>query len=234
MTPVVQAVTNFLSLGTIASDLLVLCLFVILLTPLDVTGWGKKVIKFFGNYAILLSFLVALGSVVGSLFYSEYAHFAPCELCWIQRGLLYTQAVILFLALFARKEENVRKFHAWTQKACLDPLGDRISDRGLPYVPPTRRRRDRPLLRGRPKLFIRLFPPVRLCDHPHDVTHRVRAHTGIHASAKTHHCRLIGAAHGYTNSISTISDFVPSRKGGPQVPTPLEVNTCMASSRFRP
>jgi disulfide bond formation protein DsbB len=119
MTPVVQAVTNFLSLGTIASDLLVLCLFVILLTPLDVTGWGKKVIKFFGNYAILLSFLVALGSVVGSLFYSEYAHFAPCELCWIQRGLLYTQAVILFLALFARKEENVRKFHAWTQKACL-------------------------------------------------------------------------------------------------------------------
>jgi hypothetical protein len=25
----------------------------------------------------------------------------------------------LFLALFARKEEHVRKFHAWTQKACL-------------------------------------------------------------------------------------------------------------------
>jgi len=119
MTPLVQAVTNFLSLGTVASDIFILFLFAIILTPLDQTGWGKKITKFLGDHAILLSFLVAAGSVVGSLFYSEYAHFAPCELCWIQRGLLYTEAVILFLALFARKEEHVRKFHAWTQKACL-------------------------------------------------------------------------------------------------------------------
>lgn len=119
MTPLVQAVTNLLSLGTIASDVFVLLLFVVILTPLDGTHWGKKVVSFFGDHAILFSFLVTAGSVVGSLFYSEFAHFAPCELCWIQRGLLYTEAVILFMAMFARKEEHVRKFGDWTRKACL-------------------------------------------------------------------------------------------------------------------
>ncbi|HUC31659.1 MAG TPA: disulfide bond formation protein B [Candidatus Paceibacterota bacterium] len=119
MTLLVQAVTNILSLGTVASDVLVLFLFAIILTPLGEKGWGKKVTTFFGDHAILFSFLVALGSVVGSLFYSEFAHFAPCELCWIQRGFLYTEAVILFVAMFARKEEHVRRFGDWTRKACL-------------------------------------------------------------------------------------------------------------------
>jgi disulfide bond formation protein DsbB len=119
MTPVVQFVTNILSLGTIASDIVVVFLFVVILTPLSEHGWGKKVDGFFGKHAMLLSFLVTLGGVAGSLFYSEYAHFAPCELCWIQRGLLYTQCVILFLVLFAREEERVRKFQNMAQRVCL-------------------------------------------------------------------------------------------------------------------
>jgi disulfide bond formation protein DsbB len=119
MTPAVQFVTNILSLGTIASDIVIVFLFAIILTPLSEHGWGKKIDDFVGKRAMLLSFLVTLGAVAGSLFYSEYAHFAPCELCWIQRGLLYTQCVILFLALFAQKEERVRKFQNLTQKACL-------------------------------------------------------------------------------------------------------------------
>ena len=119
MTPLVQFVTNLLSLGTIASDIVIVFLFAIILTPLSEHGWGKKIDTFIGKRAMLLSFLVTLGAVAGSLFYSEYAHFAPCELCWIQRGLLYTQCVILFLALFARKEEHVRRFQNLTQKACL-------------------------------------------------------------------------------------------------------------------
>jgi disulfide bond formation protein DsbB len=119
MTPLVQTVTNILSLGTVASDVLVVFLLVIILTPLSEKGWGKKVGDFFGEHAVLFSFLVAGGSVVGSLFYSEFAHFAPCELCWIQRGFLYTEAILLFVALAARKEERVRKFGEWVRKACL-------------------------------------------------------------------------------------------------------------------
>jgi disulfide bond formation protein DsbB len=119
MSPLVQFVTDISSFGTVVADVFVLALFLVILTPLDETRWGQKVTAFFGKHAILFSFLVAAASVVGSLFYSEFAHFAPCELCWIQRGLLYTEAVILFVAMFARKEEHVRKFGNWTQKACL-------------------------------------------------------------------------------------------------------------------
>jgi disulfide bond formation protein DsbB len=119
MTPVVAFVTNILSFGTIVGDIAFIFLFALILTPLGERGWGKKVTDFVGKRAMLLSFLLTLGAVAGSLFYSEYAHFAPCELCWIQRGLLYTQCVILFLALFARSAERVRKFQNFTQKACL-------------------------------------------------------------------------------------------------------------------
>jgi disulfide bond formation protein DsbB len=119
MTPVVQAVTNVLSFGTVVTDVVIVFLLAILLTPLSEKGWGKKMADFFGGRTIIFSFLIAAGGVAGSLFYSEYAHFAPCELCWIQRGLLYTQAVILFLALFARKEEHVRRFGELTRKVCL-------------------------------------------------------------------------------------------------------------------
>jgi disulfide bond formation protein DsbB len=119
MTPLVQTVTNVLSFGTVIFDVLIVFLLIIILTPLGEKGWGKKVGDFFGNNAILFAFLITAGSVAGSLFYSEFAHFAPCELCWIQRGFLYTEAVILFLAIFARKEEHVRKFGELIRRTCL-------------------------------------------------------------------------------------------------------------------
>jgi hypothetical protein len=39
---------------------------------------------------------------------------------------------------------------------------------------------------------------------------------------------------GYTNSSITISGFDPRRRGGPQVPAPLEVKTCIFPMRLRP
>ena len=110
MTPIVQNVTDLLSFATVLADIFVIFLFVLLTTSLRDRGWGKRLSAFFGRYAVPLSFLVAAGGVVGSLFYSEFAQFRPCILCWIQRGLLYTDAVIFFVALFARKEEHVRKY----------------------------------------------------------------------------------------------------------------------------
>jgi disulfide bond formation protein DsbB len=117
MTPFVQSVTDLLSMATVASDVVIVLLLIIILTPLSERGFGKKIAHFFGKNAILLSFLIALGSVVGSLFYSEYAHFAPCELCWIQRVFLYSQAIILCISLFAKKFRN------FTYKACLGLSG---------------------------------------------------------------------------------------------------------------
>lgn len=56
---------------------------------------------------ILLSFLVALSGLILSLFYSEFAGYTPCVLCWYQRIALYPQVLILGLALW-RKETAVR------------------------------------------------------------------------------------------------------------------------------
>ena len=109
MTPLIQNVTNVLSLVVIASDALIAFLLILLATPLKHSRRGKAVLTFFGSNAVFFALIVALGSVAGSLFYSEIAHFAPCLLCWWQRVLLYPQAGILLVALLAR-DERVRKY----------------------------------------------------------------------------------------------------------------------------
>jgi disulfide bond formation protein DsbB len=119
MTPLVQNVTDLLSYGTVLSDLFIVFLFIVLVTPLKKHGWGKRVRDFFGEYAILFSFLVGLASVVGSLFYSQVANFAPCFLCWIQRAFLYTETVIFFFAIIARNAERVRKYDHVVRKAAI-------------------------------------------------------------------------------------------------------------------
>lgn len=122
MTPTVQYVTDILSFGTVVCDILIVFLLIVILTPLSEKGWGRKVATFFGDHAILFSFLISAGSVVASLFYSEFAHFAPCELCWIERGLIYPQALILAIAMIIRKVGNrvsAAKAGEFARKACL-------------------------------------------------------------------------------------------------------------------
>ena len=119
MTPIVQSATDLLSFGAVLADVLAVFLFILLTTPLRDHGWGKKVGVFFGKYAVLFSFLIAVGGVVGSLFYSEFAHFRPCILCWIERGFLYTDAVIFIVAMIARKEEHVRQYGNFVRNCAL-------------------------------------------------------------------------------------------------------------------
>lgn len=52
---------------------------------------------------ITLSYVVALVSMLGSLYMSEVKHFIPCMLCWVQRGFMYPQVLILLLALFVKE-----------------------------------------------------------------------------------------------------------------------------------
>jgi len=107
MTPLVQAVTNVASFGTVVLDVFAVALLIILITPLKRRGNGKKIADFIGERALLLSFIVLLGAVLGSLFYSEIAGFEPCLLCWWQRIFLYPQVILLFIA-FLKKDENMR------------------------------------------------------------------------------------------------------------------------------
>ncbi len=49
-----------------------------------------------------LAWLVALVTTLGSLYYSEVAHFTPCKLCWYQRIAMYPLVIVLLVAALRR------------------------------------------------------------------------------------------------------------------------------------
>jgi len=64
-----------------------------------------------------LAFAVAATALLGSLYYSEVAHFVPCEMCWLQRIAMYPLAVILLVAAITRDER------AWRYAVPLAAIG---------------------------------------------------------------------------------------------------------------
>jgi disulfide bond formation protein DsbB len=63
---------------------------------------GMAVLAAVGPSARLLAWFVATVATLGSLYYSEIAHFVPCRLCWYQRICMYPLAVILLVGLLLR------------------------------------------------------------------------------------------------------------------------------------
>lgn len=55
-----------------------------------------------GPVALLLAAAVAVVATAGSLYYSQVAHFTPCELCWFQRICMYPLALLLAIAALRR------------------------------------------------------------------------------------------------------------------------------------
>jgi disulfide bond formation protein DsbB len=62
-----------------------------------------------GSSALLAAFVVATLATVGSLYFSEVAHFEPCRLCWYQRIAMYPLVVILGIAA-VRRDPGVRRY----------------------------------------------------------------------------------------------------------------------------
>ena len=58
-------------------------------TEIKTTGW----------WLIFISWLIAMLSTLGSLFFSEIMALIPCELCWYQRIFMFPLAIILLLGL---------------------------------------------------------------------------------------------------------------------------------------
>jgi len=70
--------------------------------------------------ALWLAFAVAAVATLGSLYYSEVAHFVPCRLCWYQRIAMYPLVPMLGLAA-ARGDLSVRR-HAQVLVAVGVPI----------------------------------------------------------------------------------------------------------------
>ena len=62
-----------------------------------------------GSSALVAAFVVATLATIGSLYFSEVAHFEPCRLCWYQRIAMYPLVVILGIAALGR-DPGVRRY----------------------------------------------------------------------------------------------------------------------------
>jgi len=51
---------------------------------------------------LLFAWAVALISVVGSLYFSNVRHFAPCVLCWYQRIAMYPLVLVILVGIVKR------------------------------------------------------------------------------------------------------------------------------------
>jgi disulfide bond formation protein DsbB len=61
------------------------------------------------GYELWGAFVVASIATGGSLFFSQIAHFPPCEFCWFQRVLMYPLS-ILALLLAARGDNRAARY----------------------------------------------------------------------------------------------------------------------------
>lgn len=52
--------------------------------------------------ALYIAFLQAWVATIGSLYFSEFRHLEPCQLCWYQRIFMYPIAIILIVAILRK------------------------------------------------------------------------------------------------------------------------------------
>lgn len=100
--------TKVLSIFTVIGDvfLVVIALIFILKWVFNEKDIYGAVAKFFFKHGLWLSFLLAVATTLGSLYYSEIANFEPCKLCWLSRIFMFPQVVLLGIAL-ARNDRGI-------------------------------------------------------------------------------------------------------------------------------
>ncbi len=108
----VDTVTSILTILTIlcwvfiASTALIYILSIFSRTAKDYLHLYRDLID---PFALPLAFLIALVALLGSLYFSEYANYAPCEYCWYQRIGIYPLSLILLVAIITR-DRTVKKY----------------------------------------------------------------------------------------------------------------------------
>ncbi|MCX6721620.1 MAG: disulfide bond formation protein B [Candidatus Staskawiczbacteria bacterium] len=97
-----EIINKVLATGAIISQIFIVLALIYILLPYK----QQKISEFFSGNGIKLAFVCACLATAGSLFYSNYAGFEPCPLCWFQRIFMYPQVILLGLALF-KKDKNI-------------------------------------------------------------------------------------------------------------------------------
>lgn len=89
-----------LSIGAVLADVFIIYATFLFVTKEELPSFLHDI---FRNYWLLISFLIALGASLFSLYYSEIAKFEPCTLCWYQRILMFPLVFLFGLALKRRE-----------------------------------------------------------------------------------------------------------------------------------
>ncbi len=63
----------------------------------------RALIQVVRTNAMRFTLLLSGASMMGSLYFSEVAHYAPCKLCWYQRVCMYSIAIISLVAVVRRE-----------------------------------------------------------------------------------------------------------------------------------
>jgi len=122
--PSVRAATNFFLVLTLVADAVVVAAVVLGLAALvskRARAGAVDVARFIGPQAILVAWIVAIVTTLGSLYYSEHAGYLPCELCWFQRILMYPLVIVLGVG-WLRRDRKV-----WMTAAPFVVLGAPLS-----------------------------------------------------------------------------------------------------------
>ncbi len=106
LTPFALGITYILSVGIAALNIFVVVSFVFFIAHFFTKDTQPT---FFASKAYPLAFLVALGALLSSLYYSNVVGLIPCELCWYQRLFFYPQVIVLCIALL-NKDFRVQKY----------------------------------------------------------------------------------------------------------------------------
>jgi disulfide bond formation protein DsbB/thiol-disulfide isomerase/thioredoxin len=93
----------FFSLLTVATNIAVVVALGLLVAAR--MGVVRPMVARARQAALPLATAVATVSMLGSLYYSEIAGLRPCRLCWYQRGAMYPLAILLLVALIARRRD---------------------------------------------------------------------------------------------------------------------------------
>jgi disulfide bond formation protein DsbB len=103
--PGVKVTTNFFLVLTLVADAVVVVALVLAIAALVSPRARAAVVSFAAAVApqsVLLAWIVATVTTLGSLYYSEHAGFVPCELCWYQRIVMYPLVIVLGVAWLRR------------------------------------------------------------------------------------------------------------------------------------
>ena len=106
MTENVALITTLLSLATLIADVALVLVAILYLLGKGPQGYLPATLI---RPILLWGSLVALASVVLSLYYSEVVGFEACALCWWQRIFIYPQAILFFIA-WRRSEYSIWRY----------------------------------------------------------------------------------------------------------------------------